>query len=155
MVIRDAVLGERLELEELQRRASLVWEDDREALLANPDAISLPAQQITDGLVRVAADDAGRRIGFSVLFDVRDGGCELDGLFVEPNAWRSGIGRALVADCRERAVRRGAARIDVIANPRAEGFYERVGFVLGETVPTRFKPARRMHLVLEDSPRAA
>jgi len=149
VLIREAIADERLELEELQWRASLVWEDDREMLLANPDAISLPADQLEDRLVRVAVDGNSRRLGFSVLFAMHEGGCELDGLFVEPDSWHAGIGRALVGDCCERARRQGAARIDVIANARAEGFYVKVGFVFGETVSTRFRPARRMHLMLD------
>ena len=51
---RLAVPTERSALEELQRRASLIWEEDREALLANPDAIELPLEQITDGRTIVA-----------------------------------------------------------------------------------------------------
>jgi hypothetical protein len=51
---RLAVPAERSTLEALQRRASLMWEDDREALLANPDATELPLEQITDGRTIVA-----------------------------------------------------------------------------------------------------
>ena len=40
--IRLALPGERLKLEELQRRASLALETYREQLEANPDAIDLP-----------------------------------------------------------------------------------------------------------------
>jgi GNAT superfamily N-acetyltransferase len=147
-VVRDARRDERSALEQLQWRASLVWEADREMLLAHPDAIELPMHQILAGRVRVAVDDVGRRLGFSVLLGVSDGACELDGLFVEPDTWGQGIGRLLVEDCAARAAFEGAARIDVVANPDALGFYERVGFVLGGVVPTRFRPGRRMSLSL-------
>jgi GNAT superfamily N-acetyltransferase len=147
-VVRDAVVEERRALEELQRRASLVWEADREMLLAHPDAIELPVEQIQSGWVRVAVDDAGRPLGFSVLLAVRAGACELDGLFVEPEEWGRGIGRLLVSDCVARALRAGASRIEVTANPDAYGFYSGLGFVAGEIVPTRFRPARRMRLSL-------
>lgn len=39
---RPATAGERRQLVELQRRASLANPGDREALLAHPDAIDLP-----------------------------------------------------------------------------------------------------------------
>ena len=55
-----------------------------------------------------------------------------------------GIGRELVADVVARSD--GAARLDVIANPRAVGFYEKLGFQPGETVQTRFGDGLRMHL---------
>ena len=47
--IRPALPEERLELEELQRRASLALETYRDQLEANPDAIDLPAEQIERG----------------------------------------------------------------------------------------------------------
>jgi GNAT superfamily N-acetyltransferase len=146
IVVRDAVLDERMALEQLQRRASMVWEADREMLLAHPDAIELPADQIRAGRVRVASQTDGRSVGFSVLLPVSEGACELDGLFVEPDVMGQGIGRLLIEDCVAWAAREGAERIEVTANPDAFGFYERLGFELGEVVPTRFRPARRMRL---------
>jgi GNAT superfamily N-acetyltransferase len=92
---RLAVPAERSALEELQRRASLMWEEDRAALLANPDAIELPLEQITGGRT-VVAENAGQLLGFSVVLPRDDGDAELDGLFVEPTYWRHGLGRALV-----------------------------------------------------------
>jgi GNAT superfamily N-acetyltransferase len=144
-VIRDAAPSERAELEALQRRASDVWEEYRADLAAHPDAIALaPAA----GRVRVAVSGDGGVVGFSVVLPARDGACELDGLFVEPAAMRGGVGRALVTDAADRARAEGATRMSVIANPRAVGFYERVGFVAGEAADTRFGPATWMHLAL-------
>ena len=155
VTVRDAELEEQRALEELQRRASLVWEADREMLLAHPEAIELPPEQIRSGRVRVAVDGSGRRLGFSALLAVDHGSCELDGLFVEPEEWGRGIGRLLVSDCVERALRDGARWIEVTANPDAYGFYERVGFDFGEVVSTRFRPARRMRKLLPADSRAA
>ena len=56
---RLATPAERSALEELQRRASLIWEEDRDALLAHPDAIELPLEQITDGHT-IVAESIGR-----------------------------------------------------------------------------------------------
>ena len=64
--IRPAVPEERLELEELQRRASLALETYRDQLEANPDAIDLPAEQIERGEVLVAEVD-GRLAGFAAV----------------------------------------------------------------------------------------
>jgi ribosomal protein S18 acetylase RimI-like enzyme len=127
----------------------MIWASDRDFLLANPDAIELPAGAIEDGRVRVAVDDAGRRLGFSLVLPVTEGACELDGLFVEPDAMRRGIGGALVRDAAERARARGAVRMDVIANDNARRFYERAGFRGEKWVPTRFRPGLRMSLALE------
>lgn len=87
-------------------------------------------------------------LGFAVVLPREDGDAELDGLFVEPDAWRRGIGAALVAE----AVRRGRARgwraLHVIANARAVPFYERCGFERVGEVMTRFAPAPLMRLRL-------
>jgi GNAT superfamily N-acetyltransferase len=146
-VIRDARPDEVAALEELQRRASDVWEEYREQLAEHPDAIALDPALVSAGRVRVFEKD-GLRVGFSVLLPPREEACELDGLFVEPAAMRGGVGRALIADAAQQARAAGATRISVIANPRAIEFYERVGFVTGEPAQTRFGPAVWMHLEL-------
>lgn len=141
MHIRPARIEEREFLEELQWRASLANENDREALLAHPDAIELPAQQIERGEVFVAEDD-GCAVGFSAV--LLDGDhLELDGLFVEPGLWRRGIGAALVDAAAHDARRRGLALM-VIANPHALDFYRRCGFSDEGEVATRFGPGIRM-----------
>ena len=62
MHIRDARPDEAGVLTELQRSASLVWDDTREALLAHPEVIDVPVELLAS--VRVAgesAPDAARR----------------------------------------------------------------------------------------------
>lgn len=119
----------------------------RAQLAADPSAIELPADQVAAGLVRVA-ERAGVIAGFAVLLEADGGSCELDGLFVEPQLMRSGVGRALVEDAKQIARERGAERIDVIANPQAEAFYRAVGFTYAGEALTRFGPAPRMSLQL-------
>ena len=140
---RLAVPAERRALEDLQRRASLVWEEDRDALLANPDAIELPLEQITDGRT-IVAENVGELLGFAVVLRRDDGDAELDGLFVDPTQWRHGIGRELLEHAERIATSDGAASLWVTANPRALGFYGACGFVTVGEVATRFRPAPRM-----------
>lgn len=101
MILRDARPDERRALEELQRRASLMWEGDRHYLLANPDVIELPLAHISEGCVRVA-EGAGQALGFSVLLP-READAVIDGLFVEPDQWRQAVVRAPVEDAAARA----------------------------------------------------
>jgi GNAT superfamily N-acetyltransferase len=143
--IRDAGPGERQALEALQLRSSLVWEEYRADLLANPDAIEIPPEQMAR--VRVA-EDGDEVLGFSLVLEPDRGACELEGLFVEPSVMRGGVGRALVDDAAKRARAEGADRIEVTANPRALAFYERLGFLPSGTVETRFGPGLRMQLPL-------
>jgi GNAT superfamily N-acetyltransferase len=145
-------MDERLALEELQRRASLEYEEHRRQLLDNPDVIELPRAHLAGGHVRVAERD-GRALGFAVVLP-RGGLFVLDGLFVEPGHWRGGIGRALLADACTLVAAKGGARLETVAHPRAEGFYERTGFRAVGTEATLFGPARRMVLEIKDFPPA-
>lgn len=146
--IRDAHADEASALEALHRRSSDVWDEDRAHLADHPDAIEPPHQAIAEGRVRVAVDAADHPVGFSVVLPVEDGTCELDDLFVEPDSMGRGVGRLLVEDVAARANAAGATRLGVIANPRAVGFYERLGFRVTGEAPTRFGPAPRMSLEL-------
>jgi GNAT superfamily N-acetyltransferase len=135
--IRPARSGEQQILESLQRRASLSNPGDRDALVANPDAITLPVEQIAAGCVFVAEFD-GVVVGFAAVVPRPDGGAELDALFVEPHLWKRGIGRRLVDYVAEVARLRGAGFLHVIGNSHAEGFYVSCGFCRYGIVDTRF-----------------
>ena len=137
LIIRLAKPEEREALEEVQRRASLALPQYREQLESHPDAIHLPPAQIANGQVMVAELD-GRIAGFAALV-----GGELDGLFVEPDLWRQGIGRVLVDEATHQARQRGLA-VTVIAEPGARGFYESCGFSVEGEAQTRFGPALKM-----------
>jgi N-acetylglutamate synthase-like GNAT family acetyltransferase len=137
VLIRPAVISERQALESLQRRASLNNPGDREVLLANPDAIELPPDQIAAGQVFVAERD-GAMVGFSAVLPREDQEMDLDGLFVEPHLWGHGIGRLLVEYCVVFARAQGSAALHVVGNPHAEGFYRACGFELLGTEETRF-----------------
>ena len=137
LTLRIAEPHEHDELEDLQRRASLELPEYRDQLLDNPEAIHLPLAQLANGQVIVAEVD-GEIAGFAALV-----AGELDGLFVEPDLWGLGIGKALV-DAATHEARRKGFTLSVIANPRARGFYERCGFSVEGEEQTRFGPALRM-----------
>ena len=137
VLIRPARPDEQTQLESVQRRASLNHPGDRDALLANPDAIALPIEQIASGCVFVAERD-GIVAGFAAVVPRPDGGAELDALFVEPHLWKRGIGRRLVDHVADVARARAAGFLHVIGNPHAEGFYVSCGFRVSGTIKTRF-----------------
>jgi GNAT superfamily N-acetyltransferase len=143
VTLRDATAADRAALEALQRRSSDVWQQYREQLAANPDAIALPQAFIDNGWVRVAVADDDAPVGFSVVIPTDGAVHELDGLFVEPALMRHGVGRALVEDAAARATNDSAACLEVIAGP-AQGFYERLDFTVIDHARTRFGPAVRM-----------
>ena len=137
ITLRLAKPEEHQALEELQRRSSLEFPDYRDQLLANPNAIHLPPAQIANGQV-IVAEFGGEVVGFAAVV-----GNELDGLFVEPEMWGGGIGRALLDAAAHQARLRGLS-LTVLANPSARGFYESCGFSVEGEEQTRFGLALRM-----------
>jgi GNAT superfamily N-acetyltransferase len=147
VVIRPAHQAERALLEALQWRASLANPGDRDSLLANPDAIVVPAEQIADGHVFVAEND-DVIVGFAAVLPRPDGNAELDALFVEPTLWRGGVGRLLVDHCADVARRRASRILHVVGNPHAEGFYVACGFQTTGAIETRFGSGLSMQRAL-------
>jgi ribosomal protein S18 acetylase RimI-like enzyme len=136
-LVRCAVISEQKELEALQLRASLTNAGDRDALLAHPDAIELPIDQIAAGVVFVSERN-GVIVGFAALLPRPDGDVELDALFVDPDVRRRGVGRSLVDHCIQIVRTEGSAALCVIANPHAYDFYRACGFDVIGTIETRF-----------------
>jgi GNAT superfamily N-acetyltransferase len=144
--VRHALLAEIGALEDLQRRSSMIWEDYRDDLRRHPEAIEVPAGPVLERRVRVAIGDDGCVFGFCTVVPLGDDVGDLAALFVEPQYMGRGVGRKLIDDAVAIARGQGVRRLEVTANPRAVGFYEKVGFTSGAVVRTRFGPALRMHL---------
>jgi GNAT superfamily N-acetyltransferase len=142
-LIRPAILSEHKVLEDLQRRASLTNAGDRDALLAHPEAIELPPEQIAAGAVFVVQHN-GVVAGFAAVLPRVGGDTELDALFVDPAMRRRGFGRRLIEHCCEVSRSRGSAFLHVIGNPHAEDFYAACGFRVTGTAETAFGPGLLM-----------
>jgi GNAT superfamily N-acetyltransferase len=142
--IRPAEPSEADALTELHRRSSSIWTEDLPFFEQHPEIFGVSAEAIAEQRVRVALDARGRRLGFATIRLRPDGACELEDLFVEPDAMRNGVGRTLVEDAAACAKRIGDGRMTVVAGERTLAFYEPLGFVVGERVETRFAPALRL-----------
>ena len=132
--IRLARADDRQDLIELLWRASLAWEVVRQDLLDNPEVIDVEPEMIARNQVFVAERE-GRVVGFATIVprEPNDGeqegnDAELDGIFVEPSAWRQGVGTALLQQIEREAQAWGANRLHVVASPNVKGFYVRAGF---------------------------
>jgi len=118
--------------------ASLSVEERRalwERVLAKPGAAKLD----------VAVDEAGI-VGFCFYGPTRDaadtGGGEIYAIYVHPDRWRRGAGRALCEKALLEAAARGQGAMTlwvVRGNERACGFYERLGFARDGAARTNTK----------------
>lgn len=132
--IRIAHPDDRLNLIELQRRASLASEtgEVRQMLIDDPDIIDLDEEMLANNEV-VVAQIGDRIVGFATIIAHEGDDAELEGLFVEPTEWRKGIATRLVHAIEREAAAWGASRLHVLANQNVIGFYEATGFTrLGE-----------------------
>jgi N-acetylglutamate synthase-like GNAT family acetyltransferase len=148
--IRTAVARDLPALRQLYRRSSLSNEGDREALLANPHVLELPAHSITQGRTRVAVAADGTILGFATGLSGEGSMLEIEDLFVDPNWMRQGIGTRLIADQIAIAKHQHIHRLAVTANPHAYAFYRSVGFTHRQDVQTPFGPGSRMELKVDD-----
>jgi GNAT superfamily N-acetyltransferase len=131
--IRLARPDDRKDLIELQRRASLMWEDTRQRLMEEPELIDLDPEMIARNEVFVA-EEGGKVLGFATIVAHEGNDAELEGIFVEPGAWRRGIRTLLLRQIEREAHAWQASRLHVLANRHVVDFYTANGFtIIGET----------------------
>jgi GNAT superfamily N-acetyltransferase len=130
-------------LEELQRRASMEWEEYHQQLARFPDTVRISVAAVRDQRVRVAVG-GGVILGFSTVMPVERRVSRLEALWVEPEWYGHGVGGALIDDAVAIAADEGIVRLEVVSSERLAPFYEGVDFCRQEPVDTWFGPAVRM-----------
>jgi GNAT superfamily N-acetyltransferase len=97
-----------------------------------PERWRRPLEHPPSGWSTFVAEDAGRVFGFASVGPSRDEHRtgELYAIYVEPESWSTGAGRALIETAESRLRERyHEATLWVLAdNPRARAFYERAGW---------------------------
>ncbi len=149
--IRLAVADDLPALRRIFRQASLSNDEDRDVLLAHPEALELRDDAVTDGRSRAAVTGDGSVVGFITVLPGKGSVLQLEDLFVDPDWMRQGVARSLLADVVATARRDGCACIEVTANPHADGFYRSVGFEPMHECETPFGSALRMQLAIPRS----
>jgi GNAT superfamily N-acetyltransferase len=131
LVIRPARAGEASTLTELCIRAKAHWGYDAQFMAAATRLLRIPEGQIGAGGVLVAVrgpDAATRPCGVAAIAPLRrPNWFELSHLFVAPESFRLGVGRALFDAAVGLAVGKGATHVSILSDPHAAAFYERLG----------------------------
>jgi N-acetylglutamate synthase-like GNAT family acetyltransferase len=89
------------------------------------------------------AEHDGKLIGVAQL-KVVDDEADLLKLFVEPSAFRSGMGNALLAWATDVAKKLGATRLSIEADPDAAPFYRKMGAYDVRQAPSGSVPGRML-----------
>jgi len=93
--------------------------------------------QDADKIILVAEDSEGNIVGFSALGSSRDVGAapntaEVAAIYVHPEKWKKGIGRALLSASLDQTRKRKFDQLTLWVlegNQRARSFYESFGFI--------------------------
>lgn len=92
----------------------------------------------------------GEIIGYYSIFEVDPQSLKLDNLFILPEFIGKGLGKKMMEDLFEKAALNNYSSITLDADPNAESFYRRFGFVtIGQietSVPNRFLPVMKKSL---------
>jgi GNAT superfamily N-acetyltransferase len=114
---------------------------------ARPQAVEAPTQALSDGGV-IVAEVEGRAVGYVTVVQGEEDAAEVDGLFVDADFQRGGIGRRLLEAAADTARRRGASGLRVVSAPDAVAVYEAFGFGDPEATQTLFGPAVILRMAL-------
>jgi N-acetylglutamate synthase-like GNAT family acetyltransferase len=120
LVLRPAAPGDEPRLRAVAQASKAHWGYDRERVRRWADELDLSRE------IWIAEQD-GTLVAWAALLPPDDGVCELDDLWVEPQAIGSGIGTSLFRHAAARARELGASALRWEADPNAVGFYERMG----------------------------
>ena len=127
VTIRPARPEEAAELTELCMRSKALWGYDAAFMEVVRQQLTLTPDYIRRHKVFVA-DRQGAALGVYALAD-EGGFVDLDFMFIEPDHVRTGIGRAMWPHLINEARGFGRSRLQIIADPSAVPFYERMGAV--------------------------
>jgi predicted N-acetyltransferase YhbS len=130
LVIRPARSGEAAILTELCIRAKAHWGYDSAFMAAAARLLQIREAAIGAGGVLTALRDHETTIpsGVAVVTPLRrPGWWELSHLFVDPENFGSGIGRALFQAASAVAAEQGATHISILSDPNAALFYAKLG----------------------------
>ena len=139
--LRRAELDDLRQLNKVMCRASLAVETGEvlQQLLDKPEYLQLDPGLINSGQVILAECD-GVPIGFASFLVSGSADAELDGMFVDLNYWRRGVGRLLFRAVEHHLIAWQATGIRVVAGVPAVEFYKSVGFLIAGQVKTALGP---------------
>lgn len=144
--IRLAQAGEARALGALCVRSKAYWGYDAEFMRLSYRSLQIDAAAVELGRVFVAVDEASNLLGVADCCELPEPDAfDLLHLFVDPQALRRGVGRALFEAACAWCVAQGGTKLLILSDPNAAQFYQRLGAnLIGEAasdaIPDRLLP---------------
>jgi GNAT superfamily N-acetyltransferase len=155
ITIRLARRGEAPSLTELCTRSKAYWGYDAAFMAAAARTIEIRERDIRAKRVLMAVSDFNSArdsvqvplLGVAAVAPMDSRGLfDLSHLFVAPEAFSQGIGRALFDAAVQLAMAQGARRLSILSDPNAAGFYEKLGAERRGEAPSDAVPGRMLPL---------
>lgn len=150
MVIQKANSNDTIVLTELTKKSKAYWGYSDEQIEIWSKQLTISKAYIEEKEVYKLLID-GHITGYYSYFNEDDSKIRLDNLFILPDFIGKGLGKILMDDFLVRLAHTGTKKVILEAEPNAEGFYAKFGFVkIGEidtSIKNRYLPI--MELTIE------
>lgn len=150
MIIEKATVNDNEILTALTKKSKAYWGYSEEQIKIWSEVLTISKEYIaTKSVYKLVIEN--EIVGYYSFFHESENTIELDNLFVWPDFIGKGFGQILMKDFLLRFKNSGVKRVVLDAEPKAEKFYEKFGFVkIGEietSIKDRFLP--KMELLLD------
>jgi GNAT superfamily N-acetyltransferase len=145
--VRAAQPAEVHSLSDLCRRSKAHWGYDADFMRLSEDSLAIATDAIAEERVLVV-EKSGEIAGVADIAALpAQGRFDLVHFFVEPRFVRTGAGAILFEAITRLARARGASRLEILSDPNAVGFYERLGARRIGEAPSDAIPGRQLPLL--------
>lgn len=149
MEIVKAVLGNHIALTEISRLSKAYWGYSDEQLLLWKAALTITEAYILENYV-FKLIEGNEIIGYYSYIKHSENTVLLDNLFIHPEYIGKGYGQILMEDFLNRLKTAGIIKVILEADPNAESFYNKFGFIKTSDKPTeiseRYLPVMQLLL---------
>ncbi|MEQ9490346.1 MAG: GNAT family N-acetyltransferase [Alphaproteobacteria bacterium] len=141
--IRPAGADDLHRLTEIAHAAKASWGYPPGMMAKMTDALTATEKTLATEIVRVAETDEGIA-GWISYMPVNDKTVSVEGLWIDPDAMGKAVGRRLWDSMEKDAIANGFKEIEVLSDPNAYGFYEKMGCTYSRDEPSDVFGADRL-----------
>ena len=135
VTVRQANAPDLHRLTAIAHAAKASWGYAPEMMAKMTDALTATEKTLATEIVRVAQSEKGIA-GWISYMPVNDKTVSVEGLWIDPNFMGKAVGRLLWDSMEQDAVSNGFAEIEVLSDPNAYGFYEKMGCIYSRDEPS-------------------